>query len=173
MTITIADAWQAGVDAVAADQGLSRGLFVDAMQTVITDGFNNAEGNAYVDAVVAEFHRLGLINANQWGSPNGLRRAIFDDPAAHSSLYNALAVSVNALPEALPVLEAVNLTNFRDDRDNVNDALDRLDALIAAEPNGTVGRLVKEVMREGKQQLRTYKEQLRDAIRNITGNPDS
>ena len=166
----IATAWQAGIDAVVADNTLNRGGFVDALQTVITDGLSNAEGNAYVDAVAVEFQRLGIINNPTY---NNLRGNIIDDPAVHRALYDALAVSLNALPEALSVLSAARLTELRDERDSVNDAIDRCDALIAAEPPGTVGRLVKEVLRGGKQQLRDYKERLRDEIRNITGDPDS
>lgn len=166
----IADAWQAGIDAVVADNTLNRGGFVDALQTVITDNLSNAEGNAYVDAVAVEFNRLGLINNPTY---NNLRGNIISDPAVHRSLYDALAVSINALPEAEPVLSAALLTGLRDDRDNVNDAIDRCDALIAAEPSGTVGRLVKDVLRDGKRSLREYKERLRDEIRNILGDPDA
>lgn len=166
----IATAWQAGIDAVVADNTLNRGGFVDALQSVITDGLSNAEGNDYVDAVATEFNRLGVINNPTY---NNLRGNIIADPVLHRNLYDALAVSLNQLPEAGPVLAAARLTELRDDRDNINAALDRCDALIAAEPNGTVGRLVKDILRDGKRSLRQYKEQLRDEIRNITGDPDS
>lgn len=166
----IATAWQAGIDAVVADNTLNRAGFVDALQTVITDGLSNAEGNAYVDAVAAEFNRLGQINNPTY---NNLRGNIIADPVTHRALYDALAVSLNALPEALPVISAAQLTALRDERDNVDATLLRCDDLIAAEPSGTIGRQVKEVLRDGKRKLRDYKEQLRDQIRNITGNPDS
>ena len=167
---TVADAYQAGIDAIVADNTLNRGGFVDAMQTVITDGLSNAEGNAYVDAVAAEFNRLGQTNNPTY---NNLRSNIIADPVLHRTLYDALAVTINALPEFTPVFEASELTRLRDDRDNADLAIDRLDVLIAAEPNGTIGRLVKDVMREGKQQIRAYKQSVRDEIRNITGDPDS
>ena len=163
-------AWQAGIDAVVADNTLNRGGFVDAMQTVITDGLSNAEGNAYVDAVATRLNGFDIINNPTY---NSLRGKIVADPVAHRTLYDALATDLNALPEAAPVISAAELTRLRDERDSVNDALDRLDVLIAAEPAGTVGKLVKEVLRNGKQLLRQHKEQLRDAIRNITGNPDA
>lgn len=167
---TIQEAWQAGIDAVVADNTLNRGGFVDAMQTVITDNLTNAEGNAYVDAVAAQFNALGQISGATY---NNLRNnSIIPDPVLHRSLYDALAGLLNALPEAAPVIEAADLTTLRDERDNVNLAIDRLDVLIAAEPNGTVGRLVKEIFRNGKQLLRSHKEQLRDQIRNIIGDPD-
>ena len=163
-------AWQAGIDAVVADNTLNRGGFVDAMQTVITDGLSNAEGNAYVDAVATRLNGFDIINNPTYPS---LRGKIIADPVAHRTLYDALATDLNALPEAEPVLAAARLTGARDDRDNVNAALARLDVLIAAEPAGTVGRLVKDVMRDGKRALRQYKEELRDQIRNITGDPDA
>ena len=169
MTISLTEAWQAGVDAVVADNGLNRGGFVDALQTVVTDGLSNAEGNAFVDAIATEFNRLGIINNPTY---NNLRGNIIADPAVHAALFNSIG-TIGQLPEAAPVFEAINLTNFRDDRDNVDAAIDRIDVLIAAEPGGTVGRLVKEILRGGKRELRGYKERLRDEIRNITGNPDS
>lgn len=170
MSELIQDAYQAGIDAVVADNGLNRGGFTDAIQTIITDGLSNAEGNAYVDAIAAEFNRLGIINNPTY---NNLRSNIINDSVLHRSLYDALAVSLNALPEAEAVLESAELTRMRDERDNVTAAIDRCDALIAAEPAGTVGRLVKEVLREGKRELRQHKQRLRDAIQNITGDPDA
>ena len=165
----IALAYQAGIDAVVADNTLNRGGFVDAMQTVITDNLSNAEGNDYVNAVAAEFNRLGIINNPSY---NNLRANIIADPAVHTSLYAALAVSLNALPEAQPVIDAAELTRLRDERDNVDAAITRCDDLIAAEPAGTVGRLVKEVLRNGKRELRSHKQSLRDNIRNLIGDPD-
>lgn len=167
---TIEEAYQAGIDAVVANNTLNRGGFVDALQTVITDNFSNAEGNAWVDALAAEFNRLGIINNPTY---NNLRGNIIADPVVHRALYDALAVSINALPETNPVLEAAELTRLRDDRDNADAAIDRCQALIDAEPAGTVGRLVKEVLRDGKRLLREYKQQLRDQIQNLTGDPNS
>ena len=166
----IATAWQAGIDAVVADNTLNRGGFVDALQTVITSGLSNAEGNDYVDAVAGQFNALEIINNPTY---NNLRGNIIANPVLHRTLYDALAVSLNALPEAQPVLQAAELTRLRDERDNVDAAITRCDDLIAAEPAGTVGRLVKEVLRAGKRELRSYKQGLRDAIQGITGDPDA
>ena len=165
---TLNEAWQAGIDAVVADNTLNRGGFTDALQTVITDGLSNAEGNAFVDAVATEFNRLGLINNPTY---NNLRGNIISDPALHRVLFDSVG-TIGRLPEAAPVEQAVRLTVARDERDNITAALDRCDALIAAEPAGTVGRLIKDILRGGKRELRTYKEQLRDEIRNIIGDPD-
>ena len=138
---------------------------------IISQGLSNAEGNAFVDAVAAEYANLGIINNPTY---NNLRGEIISEGAdTAKALYNALGVTINALPEIDPVLEAAQLMTFREDRDNINDAIDRCDALIAAEPPGTVGRLVKEVLRDGKQKLREYKEQVRAEIQKLTGDPDS
>ena len=168
---TVAEAWGAAVDAVIADNTLNRGGFVDAMQTVITQGLSNAEGNAFADAIAAEYERLGIINN---ASYNNLRSEIINEGAdTAKALFSALATSLNAIPEVVVVIQAAGLMDLREDRDNINAGLDRLDALIAAEPSGGVGRLVKEILRQGKDQLRQYRQQVRDAIQSATGDPDS
>ena len=167
---TISDAWQAGIDAVVADNTLNRGGFVDAIQTVITDGFSNSEGNAWVDAIATELERVGIINNPTY---NNLRGTIIADPVAHRALFDALQLSIGQLPESEPAIEALELTNLRDERDNADAAQDRLQELIDAEPAGTIGRLVKGVLRDGKQLLAGHKRDLRDRIRNLTGDPDS
>ena len=168
---TVADAWDTAVDAVIADNTLNRGGFVDALQTVIDRGLSNAEGNAFCDAVAAEYNRLGIINNDNY---NALRSEIINEGADVSkALFRALATTLNAIPEVVPVIQAASLIDLRADRDAINDGLTRLDDLIAAEPNGAVGRLVKEVLRQGKDQLRQYRQQVRDAIQSATGDPDS
>ena len=169
---TLEEAFDAGVDAVIADNSINRGGFVDAMQTIITDRFSNAEGNAFVDALAVLYGDLGQLNPP--GTYNKLRGDIISDgEALAKSKFRALAVVINALPEAEPVLDAAELTRLRDERDSVDLAIARLDELIAAEPAGTVGRQVKAILRDGKQLLRQGKEALRDQIRNITEDPDS
>jgi len=169
MTI-LADAWQAGIDAVVLDPTLNRGGFVDAIQTVINPGVTNAEGNDFVDGVAAEFNRLGIIPSPTY---NNLRNnSIIPNPVLHRAVFDALP-GINTLLVTVPVLDALLLMNLRDERDSVNDALARYDVLIAAEPNGTVGRFVKDGMRDAKRALRLYKESVRSQIRAITGDPDS
>lgn len=168
---TVADAYSAGVDAVVADNTLNRGGFVDALQTVIMRGLSNAEGNAFCDAVATLYQSLNQINNPTY---NNLRGDIIDDGAVVAKAkFDALAVTINALPETVPVINAARLIDLRDERDNVDAAITRADALIAAEPRGTVGRLIKDVLRNGKGLLRQQKQTLRDEIRNITGDPDS
>lgn len=169
---TIAEAFEAGIDAVIADPTINKGAFVDAMQTVITTGLSNAEGNDFVDAVAVEYGLNGIVN--EPGTYTKLRNEINNEGAAVAMrLFNNLAVAINSLPEAVPVINAAQLQDLRDERDQINDALDRSDVLIAAEPAGTVGRLIKEVLRNGKDLLRQHKQSLRDQIQNITGDPDS
>ena len=168
---TVADAYNAAVDAVIADNTLNRAGFVDALQTVITNGLSNQEGNDWTDALATLYQSLNQINNPTY---NNLRGDIIDDGAAIAKeKFVAFATAINVLPETEPLLVAANLMDLRDDRDNINNAIDRLDVLIAAEPNGTVGRLVKEVLRNGKNTLREYRQQVRDAIQSATGDPDS
>ena len=168
---TVADAYNAAVDAVIADNTLNRGGFVDAIQTVITQGLSNAEGNAFCDALAVLYQSLNQINNPTY---NNLRGDIIDDGASVAKeKFVALAAAINVLPETEPVIQAAALMDLREDRDQINNAIDRLDALIAAEPAGTVGKLVKETMRAGKDQLREYRQRVRDAIQSATGDPDS
>ena len=170
MTI-VQDAFNAGIDAVIADPTINRAAFVDAMQTVITSGLSNAEGNAFVDAVAAEYNRLGVINNPTY---NNLRNEINNEGADTSkAMFLALGSTIGALPEFEPVALAGTLVELRDARDNADAAIDRLDDLIAAEPPGTIGRFVKGILRNGKTLLRQEKQAIRDQIQNLTGDPDS
>jgi hypothetical protein len=168
---TIRDGYEAGVDAVIADNTISRGEFVDAVQTVITSGLSNAEGNAWVDALAVEYNRLGQHNNPTYNSHRGF--IISSGKTLAMDLFDAFNRNITGLPESVPVVDAAQLTLLRDERDNVDAAIDRMDVLIANEPGGTVGRLVKEELRIGKQRLKNRKQAIRDAIQAITGDPDS
>lgn len=165
---TSTDAYQAGIDAVVADNTLNRGGFIDAIQATIT-GVSNAEGGDWVDAIAVEFNRLGIINNPTY---NNLRGNIISDPLVHRELFDSLS-TIGRLPETSVIDEAAELMTLRDDRDNTNDALDRLDVLIADEPAGPTRRLVREVLRQGKNSLRGRKEEIRQRIQQLTGDPDS
>jgi len=167
---TISDVWKAGIDAVIADNTINRQGFVDAMQTVITQGLSNQEGNDYVDAVAAEYNRLGSINNPTYSSLRG--DIVSRGDVASLAFYESLT-TVAQLPESKPVENALELQLLREDRDNIDAAIDRCNVLIAAEPAGPVGRLVKEVLRHGKDNLRGHKEEVRNQIKQITGDPDS
>lgn len=165
---TTADAWQAGIDAVVADNGLNQNGFEAATRTVLTGNFSPVEADAWVTAVIAEYVRIGIHN----GYAN-MRNAIIADAATARELYDALQMTFDALLESLPATNAARLLDLRNDRDNADAAMDRMDVLIAAEPGGATGRLVKEQLRTGKQYLRQLKSQTRDLINALTGDPDS
>jgi hypothetical protein len=142
------------------------------MKTVITDNLSNAEATDFIDALAVLYGDLGQLNPP--GTYNKLRGDILSDgDVLAKAKFRALAVVVNALPEALPVNQAADITRLRDDRDQADAAITRCDDLIAAEPGGTVGRLVKDILRQGKNELRQYKQQVRDEIRNLLGDPDA
>ena len=165
---TYNEGWQAGIDAVVADPTINRGAFADAIRTVLTARFSNAEATAWIDAVAIEFERLNIINNPTY---NNLRGNIIDDPVAHRSLFDSLS-TVGQLAETRVAATSADLIGLREERDNINAAIDRLDVLIAAEPNGVVGRLVKDTMRQGKDSLQLRREEVRNQIRTITGDPD-
>tara|TARA_R110002126_G_scaffold55928_6_gene149910 strand:+ start:11899 stop:12411 length:513 start_codon:yes stop_codon:yes gene_type:complete len=168
---TTRDGFEAGVDAVIADNTLNRQGFVDAVQTVITSGLSNVEGNAWVDAMAIEYNRLDQINNPTYSNLRG--DIISRGKATSMDLFDAFSNNITGLPESVPVIQAAQLTFLRDERDNIDSAIARFDVLIAAEGGGTVGRLVKDEMREAKQRLRVRKDAIRQAIGNITGDPDS
>ena len=172
MTDTV-EAYRAGIDAVIADPTLSMNGFEDAVRTVLTAQFTSADADNWVTAIFTEFFRIGLLTT---ASYNRLRAQILSaaDGDAAEALFFALGVSVNSLPETIIAANSAQLIDLRIDRDNADAAIDRLNVLILAEPfDGGVGKLTKEIMRNGKDLLRGEKQRLRDEIQRITGDPDS
>lgn len=168
---TAAEAWQAGIDAVVADNTLNRGGFADAIRTVLVFRFSNAEATDWIDAVAVEFERLGIINNPTY---NNLRGHIIADPVEHRTLFDALATTLDALPESIVASDSAKLVELREDRDSTNDALARLDVLIAAEPApAPVRRLVREILRNGKDHLRDRRERVKSLINALAGDPDA
>ena len=170
MTTTTRDAFEAALDAIILDNGLNQNGFENAIQSVLTANFNNAEADAYVTAIVAEYFRLGINTATYSNFRNSLLNA---GKVASLALWDALNPTISGLPEASPAEQSAFLISLRDERDNIDAAIDRFNVLIAAEPNGTVGRLVKDEMRAAKVRLRERKQAVRDAIQAITGDPDN
>ena len=168
---TTRDAIEAGIDAVIADNGLNRGGFADAIRTVLTDDFGNSQATAWIDAIAAEYNRLGLINNPTYNNLRG--NFIGEGKATSLELWDALSRNIGGLPESNPAERSATLVSLRDERDNIDAAIDRLQVLIDAEPGGTVGRLVKDELRAGKQRLRDRKQAIRDVIQSLTGDPDS
>ncbi len=162
---TIIDAWQAGDDAVVADNGLTKNEFTLAVRTVLTSNFSPTVAGEWVDAVAAEFERLELINNPTW---NNLRGNIISDAVAHMALFEALA-TVAQLPETEPAIRSATLLSLRATRDVIDASIDRLDVIIAAESDP----LVKEAVRIGKRATQEEKQRIRDEIQAITGDPDA
>jgi len=166
------EAFRAGIDAVLADNTLNGGGFNDAIRTVLTANFSNAEAGAWRDAIAGVYESVGLINNATY---NNLRGSIINADTADEAeaLFNALGAAIAQLPETAPAVLSAQLIDLRDERDNFDAALDRCDVLIAAEPNGTVGRFVKDILRNGKDLLRQEKQRVREQIQAITGDPDN
>lgn len=161
---TLADAYQAGIDAVVADNALNRGGFADAVRTVITANFSNADATGWIDAIAAEYNRLNQINNPTY---NNLRGHIIADPAIARALFDAVSTVAN-LPESFVAGEALDLIDLRADRDEVNTSID---TLLAFKTGAT--RQVKDALQLGIDQLRAHKQDLRNQIQAITGDPDS
>lgn len=166
------EAFRAGIDAIIADNTLNGGGFNDAIRTVLTDNFSNAEAGAWRDAIAGVYAQVGLINNPTY---NNLRGSIINaaDGDEAEALFNALGGAIAVLPETQPAQSSARLIDLRDERDNFDAALDRADVLIAAEPSGTVGRFIKEILRNGKDLLRAEKRSVREQIEVITGDPDN
>ena len=159
------DAYQAGVDAINANNALTRGEFADAIRTVVTAGFSDAEAKEWTDAIAAEYFLLGISGAATYAS---LRTHIKNAPGAAVLLFEALGVSINQLPETHLVNQSLMLSGLRVERDEVNTSID---AMTGFKTGAT--KQVKEALNLGIDQLRGYKESVRDQIRAITGDPDS
>jgi len=168
---TTRDAIEAGIDAVVLDNTLNKGGFADAVRSVLTANFTNAEAVAWLDALAVEYNRIGQTNNPTYGNWRG---QILDlGKAVWLELWDALQVNITGLAETAPATQSALLISLRDERDNIDAAIDRFTALIAAEPNGTVGKLVTDEMRGSKSRLRERKQRIRAAIEAITGDPDS
>ena len=162
--ITFSAAWQAGIDAVVADNTLNKGGFADAIRTVITSNFNNAEATALVDAVATEFNRVGVINNPVYAN---LRGNIIDDAVAHRALFDSLS-TIGQLPEAKPAEEAIELIMLRDERDEINTSITTMQGFKTG-----ATRQVKDALQQGIENLIGLRQAVRSRIEQITGDADS
>jgi hypothetical protein len=161
---TLSDAWQAGIDAVVVDNTLSKGDFADAMRTVITSNFSNGEATSLIDAVATEFNRVGVINNPTYGN---LRSNIINDAVAHKALFDSLS-TIGQLGEAKPAEAALELIELRAERDEINTSITTMQGFKTG-----ATRQVKDALNQGIENLRGHKEQIRQRIQQITGDPDS
>ncbi len=163
---TLADVYEAGVDAVIADNTISRGDFSTAMRTVATTGVTLVEANAFMDALATFFNAIGLINNPTY---NNLRGEIINEGKVTAlAQFDALASPISLLPETTPLNTGIALMDLRTERDEVQTSVDRMVVL-----KGTESRQVKDALNLGIDQLRGYKEDLRTQIQNLTGDGDS
>ena len=161
---TINDAWQAGIIAVVADNTLNKGGFADAVRTVITSNYSNAEATAWIDAVADEFNRLTVISNPTYVN---MRGHIIDDPVAHRQVFDALS-TIGQLPETQPAVPALELIDLRAERDEINVSIT---TMVGFRPGTT--RQVKDALNIGIDGLVAHREQVRQRIQQITGDPDS
>ncbi len=168
---TIRKGFEAGIDAVIADNTLSRGDFSTAVRGVITDGLSSGDSNTWLDAIAAELNRLGIINNPTYNNMRG--EIINSGKDTFLLLWDSIAGNIEVLPESQPPITRALLQSAREDRDNADAAITRMNVLISAEPPGAVGRIIKTEMRAGKKAIIQLKRDARDLIRNITGDADS
>lgn len=161
---TINDAWQAGIIAVVADNTLNKGGFADAVRTVISSNYSNAEAVAWIDAVADEFNRLTVISNPTYVN---MRGHIIDDPVAHREVFDAMS-TIGQLPETQPAVPALELIDLRTERDEINASIT---TMVAFRPGTT--RQVKDALNIGIDGLIAHREQVRQRIQQITGDPDS
>lgn len=163
---TIADTFNAAVDAVIADNTLNRGGFVDAMQTVVTTGLSNAEGNDFCDALAVLYQSLNQINNATY---NNLRGNIISDGAdVAKDKFDAFSTRVNALPETVPIFDAIRLMDLRAARDEINASITTMQGFKTGQT-----QQVRDALNEGINHLQALREQVRNEIRGLTGDPDS
>lgn len=162
----LSDAYEAGIDALLADNALTRGGFADAIRTVVNQAYSGAEAKAWIDQLSGEYQRVGQINQDTFGS---FRAKIIADGKALALLrFEALAVSVSSLTESATINTAIELINLRAERDEADGNIDILVGLKPGQP-----RQVREAIQLGIDQLRGYKQQVRQSIQVITGDPDN
>lgn len=155
---TNSEAFEAGVDAVIADNTLNQNGFENAVQTIAT-GISNAEADAWVAALVVEYNRVGITNNPTYGNFRG--EIINEGKATALALFGALAATINALDETQPVNTDLRKIDLRADRDEVNTSIDTLQAFIDL-PAST--KQVKEALRIGIHELRGLKRRIIDEL---------
>ena len=163
---TTSDAWRAGIDAVFADNTLNRGGFADAIRTVLNRRFSDAEAKAWIDAITTLMFSLGYIDADSYGQ---LRQdeILRSNARGAQNRFDALAASINALPESKPALDSAQLIDLRSDRDSVDTSITTMQGFRAG-----ATRQVTDALNIGIDALRNEKENLRAQIKAITGDPD-
>lgn len=158
-------AYAAGVDAIIADNGLSRTAFADVLQT-FTNSFSNAEATDWIDATATRYFELGLASNSNY---NQLRNSIIADGAALAKdKFNSLISTIDGLPESQAFDDGLLLKNLRDQRDEVDTSITTMQGFRVG-----ATEQVKTALNVGIDFLRDIKQVLRQQIEAITGDPDS
>lgn len=163
---TPTEAYEAGVDAVIANNSANKGAFADAIRTVVTQAYTDAEAKAWIDELALEYNRVGQINATTYASMRS--KIIADGKDLAMVRFEALAQSINQLPETKVMEVSLELIDLRSERDEADANIDILIALKSGQP-----KQVKDAIQLGIEQLRGYKREIREQIQNLTGDPDS
>ena len=147
---TNADAWQAGIDAVIADNTTSKGDFADAVRTVATIN-SNAEVTVWIDEIAMAWNGVGIINNPTYSS---LRNEIINEGAVVArAQFEALLTLVNSLPSSLPINADMLKLELREERDQVDGNIVTLQGLKAGQ-----NKQVRDAINLGIDQLREYKQ---------------
>lgn len=162
---TVTEAFEAGVAAVIADNTLNKAGFRDAVKTVIDQRLSNAEATAWIDALIAEYNRLGQ---NGTSYANWRNKLINDGAALSMELFDAFAVAINALPESTQPNLAVRIINLRAERDEINTSISTVQGF---KPGQT--KQVRDALDESVTRLQALREVVRDELRGLTGDPDT
>ena len=156
---TNADAWQAGIDAVIADNTLNRGGFADAIRTVATLS-SNAETTAWIDAIAVALESIGIINNPSY---NNLRAEIIIEGAVVArGQFDALQTLINALPESTSINVELRKLFLRAERDQVDGNIDTLKGFRPGQ-----NRQVRDAINLGIAGLREYKQSVKDELKGI------
>lgn len=162
---TINVAYAAAVDVLIADNTLSRTGFRTVLRQ-FTNGWSTAEGTDWIDALAVLYFDLDFVNN---GNYNNLRSKIIADGGVLSKeLFDALGTAVNAMPTSIPFNEGIQLKDLRDQRDECDISINTMQGFRPGQTDQ-----VKDALNLGINALRALKENLREQIRALTGDPDS
>jgi len=152
-------AFEAFVDAAIADPTLSKG---DAADLITPFGANisGPEARAWLDAIAVGYETIGVLNN---GTYSAMRNEIVAEGKTVSmALFAALAATINLLPETFPISEGIQILYLREERDQIDGNIVTMQGLKVGQ-----NRQVREALQLGVDQLRGYKESVKDQLKGI------
>jgi len=78
------------------------------------------------------------------------------------ALFAALAATINLLPETFPISEGIQILYLREERDQIDGNIVTMQGLKVGQ-----NRQVREALQLGVDQLRGYKESVKDQLKGI------